>query len=48
MGFVYTVSNSTGIQIGKVNLQTYSSMAGSASPISSDKWKIYQTRVDNH
>ena len=23
-------------------------MAGSASPTSTDKWKIYQTKVDNH
>jgi len=23
-------------------------MVGSASPASSDKWKIYQTKVDNH
>ena len=48
VGFVYTVSNRTGIQIGKVNLQTYSSMAGSASPAFTDKWKLYQTKVDNH
>ena len=48
MGFVYTVSNATGIYIGKVNIQTYSSMAGSATPTTSDKWKIYQTKVDNH
>ncbi len=41
VGFVYTVSNQTGIQIGKVNLQTYSSMAGSASPTSTDKWNLY-------
>lgn len=41
MGFVYTTTNTSGIWIGKVNLSTYSSMAGSASPTNTDKWKIY-------
>jgi transcriptional regulatory protein LevR len=41
MGFVYTVSNSSGIYIGKVDIQTFSSMAGFVSPTSADKWKLY-------
>ena len=48
MGFVYTVSNSSGIYIAKVNIQTYSSIIGWASPTYTDTWKIYQTKVDNH
>jgi cysteine-rich repeat protein len=47
VGFVYTLSNVTGIQIGKVDIQTYSSIIGSASPTSTDKWKIYQSNADN-
>ena len=50
MGFVYTMSdtNSTGINLGKVNTATYSSMAGIEKPTGADRWRLYQTKVDNH
>jgi hypothetical protein len=50
MGFVYTMSdnNATGIYLGKVNTANYISMAGLEKPTGTDRWRLYQTKVDNH
>lgn len=50
MGFVYTMSdsNSTGISLGRVDTTTYTSMTGKEQITGTDRWRLYQTKVDNH